>query len=104
MAGIGQCSIATMSTTTATTTTTTITTAENDSKNATISTTTVADTQDLKDDSIKYHAKDFLTHKQQDLLCDYELGNILGEGGFGMVYSCEHRATGAERAVKVLRN
>jgi calcium-dependent protein kinase len=30
------------------------------------------------------------------------LGSLLGAGGFGEVYSCEHIETGAERAVKVL--
>jgi serine/threonine protein kinase len=55
------------------------------------------------DESVKFHARDFLSVKQEDLLADYELGDVLGEGGFGLVYSCIHRATGSERAVKMLK-
>jgi serine/threonine protein kinase len=59
--------------------------------------------QSMHDESVKFHARDFLSVKQEDLLADYELGDVLGEGGFGLVYSCIHRATGAERAVKMLK-
>lgn len=61
------------------------------------------ETRQMKDDSVKFHARDFLSVKQEDLLADYELGDVLGEGGFGLVYSCIHRETGAERAVKMLQ-
>jgi serine/threonine protein kinase len=57
----------------------------------------------MNDSSVKFHARDFLSIKQEDLLADYELGDVLGEGGFGLVYSCIHRETGAERAVKMLQ-
>ena len=57
----------------------------------------------MQDESVKFHARDFLVHKQEDLLQDYDLGDMLGEGGFGLVYSCIHKSTGAERAVKILR-
>jgi Protein kinase domain len=32
----------------------------------------------------------------------YTFGPLLGEGGFGSAYVCTHKATGADRAVKVL--
>lgn len=57
----------------------------------------------MTDDSVKFHASDFLTLKQEHLLAEYKLGKVLGEGGFGLVYSCKHKETGAERAVKVLQ-
>jgi len=57
----------------------------------------------MKDESVKFHASDFLTLKQEHLLAEYKLGKVLGEGGFGLVYSCKHKETGAERAVKVLQ-
>lgn len=57
----------------------------------------------MQDDSVKFHASDFLTLKQEHLLAEYKLGKVLGEGGFGLVYSCKHKETGAERAVKVLQ-
>jgi len=56
------------------------------------------------EDSIKFHARDFLSQKQHELLTDYELdGSPLGEGGFGLVYACTHKDTGAERAVKMIQ-
>ena len=61
------------------------------------------DSDGMQDVSIKFHARDFLVEKQEDLLQDYDLGDMLGEGGFGLVYSCIHKETGAERAVKILR-
>ena len=57
----------------------------------------------MTDESVKFHASDFLTLKQEHLLAEYKLGKVLGEGGFGLVYSCKHKQTGAERAVKVLQ-
>ncbi|CAB9507571.1 MAP kinase-activated protein kinase 2 (Fragment) [Seminavis robusta] len=53
--------------------------------------------------SIKIAARDFVTRKvNQNLEDDYEIMEMLGEGGFGEVYRAIHRATGSERAVKVL--
>lgn len=53
--------------------------------------------------SIKISAKQFVTHKiDQKLEDEYEVGDLLGEGGYGEVYSCRHRLTGAARAVKVV--
>ena len=52
--------------------------------------------------SIKFKAKDFCRQIGGSLDDEYELKEALGQGAFGDVYSCVHRATGAERAVKVL--
>ncbi|CAB9509043.1 MAP kinase-activated protein kinase 2 (Fragment) [Seminavis robusta] len=53
--------------------------------------------------SIMITAKDFVTHKVgHNLHDDYDVQDMVGEGGFGEVYRAIHRATGSERAVKVL--
>lgn len=53
--------------------------------------------------SIKISAKQFVTHKKDlDLHDEYIVGELLGSGGYGEVYSAVHKRTGAERAVKVV--
>ena len=42
------------------------------------------------------------TTSQRRLETQYKLGPLLGEGGFGQVYSVTHIETGEERAVKVM--
>jgi hypothetical protein len=52
--------------------------------------------------SVKFTAKNFVTQRPGTLESFYSLGDLLGSGGFGEVYSCVHKETGSERAVKVL--
>ena len=53
-------------------------------------------------ESIKFSVQTFVNQKQGTLESSYEMGNLIGEGGFGEVYSCYHIETGEERAVKVM--
>lgn len=42
------------------------------------------------------------TQKKRELLDDYTLGKVVGEGGFGIVYLCTSKKTGGEYAVKMI--
>jgi len=53
-------------------------------------------------ESIKFGVKNFVNQKEGTLESVYDVGNLVGEGGFGEVYSCYHLETGEERAVKVM--
>ena len=53
-------------------------------------------------ESIKFSVQTFVNQKQGTLEASYDMGNLIGEGGFGEVYSCYHIETGEERAVKVM--
>ena len=55
-------------------------------------------------ESVKFSAKNFVTSNDvgTSLESHYKLGDLIGEGGFGEVYECEHLATGEIRAVKVM--
>jgi calcium-dependent protein kinase len=54
--------------------------------------------------SIKFTAQAFVKNRSlgEDLEQFYDLGDKIGEGGFGEVFSVIHKKTGAERAVKVI--
>jgi len=43
-----------------------------------------------------------VTALQSRLLDHYKLGGVLGEGSFGVVWSCDHIITGEEHAVKMV--
>ena len=65
------------------------------------------DDSSFKDDSssscsVKVGPKNFIARRTGTLDSCYDLGELLGEGGFGQVFECTHLQTGAERAVKVL--
>lgn len=49
-----------------------------------------------------FSAKNFVTHRVGTIDDLYEMGGKLGSGGYGEVYSCVHKETGIERAVKIL--
>lgn len=53
-------------------------------------------------DKLAFHSNDFILKRTTDLQQDYQLGSLLGEGGFGACYTAQHRATGVERACKIL--
>jgi hypothetical protein len=53
-------------------------------------------------ESIKFSAKNFVFRKAGILEDFYDLGDFVGEGGFGEVFACTHVETGEERAVKVM--
>lgn len=53
-------------------------------------------------ESVKFSAKNFVTSNVGTLESQYKLGDLIGEGGFGEVYDCEHLGTGEIRAVKVM--
>lgn len=53
-------------------------------------------------ESVKFSAKNFVTSNSGTLEAHYELGELIGEGGFGEVYACKHLATEEIRAVKVM--
>lgn len=54
-----------------------------------------------KQDSVKFSTQNFLSHKVgQDIETLYTIGELLGEGGFGIVFRCTQKHTGEERAVK----
>ena len=38
----------------------------------------------------------------RDVTADYELGDLVGEGAFGVVRRCKHRQTGQEYACKTV--
>ena len=65
------------------------------------SATGVRPTQNRRE-SVKIRACDLVTQRPGSLDLLYEIGNLMGEGGFGEVYSCNDRETGAERAVKMI--
>lgn len=54
--------------------------------------------------SIKFQAQNFVKNRGlgEDLDDHYDIGDKIGEGGFGEVYTAVHKKTGAERAVKVI--
>jgi len=53
------------------------------------------------EDSIRFSVQDFLNHKTNSSIeAQYELGRMLGEGGFGVVYECTQKYTLEERAAK----
>ena len=53
-------------------------------------------------DKLAFHSNDFILKRTTDLQQYYQLGSLLGEGGFGACYTAQHRATGVERACKIL--
>jgi Protein kinase domain len=53
-------------------------------------------------ESVKFSAKNFVVQKAGILEDFYDLGDLIGEGGFGEVYACTHLETGEKRAVKVM--
>lgn len=55
-----------------------------------------------KENTIKFNAQRFVTHQVGKLLEEYAIGDMLGSGGFGEVFLCHHKKSGAERAVKVV--
>jgi calcium-dependent protein kinase len=52
--------------------------------------------------SLRFEAYDFIRRTSRSFDKFYELGDMLGEGAFGVVYSCLHLATRNTRAVKIL--
>jgi Protein kinase domain len=54
--------------------------------------------------SIKFTAQTFVKNRSlgEELEHFYDLGDKIGEGGFGEVFTVIHKKTGAERAVKVI--
>jgi serine/threonine protein kinase len=54
--------------------------------------------------SLKFQARNFVKtrHFGEELCEHYQLGEKIGEGAFGEVFAAVHKATGAERAVKVI--
>lgn len=55
-----------------------------------------------KQDSIRFSQSNFSSHHMADVPLEshYKLGEILGEGGFGVVFRGTHVKTGAQRAIK----
>ena len=51
---------------------------------------------------LKFTADDFVSHRPREVAEFYRVKDYIDEGGFGKVYLCEHKLTGAERAVKIL--
>jgi calcium-dependent protein kinase len=54
------------------------------------------------DQSVKFSAKTFVAQNVDSLEVHYVVGELLGEGGFGEVYSCTHIQSTEVRAVKVI--
>lgn len=54
--------------------------------------------------SVKFCAGNFVAQRRADesLEAHYQVGDLLGEGGYGEVYACRHKESGVERAVKVI--
>lgn len=52
--------------------------------------------------SVKFTASNFVAQNEDSLDKHYIIGELLGEGGFGEVFSCIHIQRGEERAVKVI--
>lgn len=52
--------------------------------------------------SHKFRANSFVTHNSASFFDYYEIIDILGEGGYGQAYICEHKESCEKRAVKVL--
>ena len=55
----------------------------------------------LKD--IKITAGQFVKEGTGDLYANYELGDYIGKGGFGRVYSVKHKISGQLRAMKIIK-
>ena len=53
-------------------------------------------------DKLAFHSNDFILKRTSDIHQYYQLGSLLGEGGFGACYATQHRQTGVERACKIL--
>ncbi|CAB9507657.1 MAP kinase-activated protein kinase 2 (Fragment) [Seminavis robusta] len=51
---------------------------------------------------LQFQSYDFIRKSSRPFDQYYDLGTMLGEGAFGAVYACEHKATGNTRAVKIL--
>lgn len=51
---------------------------------------------------MKFSVQNFVNQKKGTLESTYDMGELIGEGGFGEVYSCYHIETDEERAVKVM--
>lgn len=52
---------------------------------------------------LHFSARDFVTQRRGKLTDCYDLGEKLGSGGYGQVFSCVHKETKIERAVKMLK-
>ena len=52
--------------------------------------------------SIKFSAHNFITQSYDCFTDHYEILGLLGDGGYGEVFRCKHKESGAERAVKVI--
>jgi serine/threonine protein kinase len=53
--------------------------------------------------SVKFSANNFVTQSHDSFSKHYDMVELLGEGGYGEVYMCRYRETGAQRAVKILK-
>ena len=53
-------------------------------------------------ESVKFSAKNFVVRKTGILEDFYDVGDLVGEGGFGEVFACTHLETREVRAVKVM--
>lgn len=53
--------------------------------------------------SFKFSANNFVTQRYDSFNEHYEIVELLGEGAYGEVYVCQHKESGAERAVKILK-
>ena len=51
---------------------------------------------------LKFTTNDFVAHRSGDLGTFYEIEDYIDEGSFGKVFVCRHKATDAERALKVV--
>lgn len=55
-------------------------------------------------EKLSFQSYNFILKRSSDLDEYYELGTLLGEGGFGACYTAQHRYTKVERACKILPN
>lgn len=56
-----------------------------------------------KQPDVVFKPKDFVKRTTGNLKDHYKIGKMLGSGAFGEVHIASHKASGEERAVKVLR-